>query len=191
MAIEHSIAGATKLGMGIQFKRIALVGGLILVLSVVLLIGVLWQTVSMLSNTPKQEVEKFVRRVTNDLLDTSYDNYQAGLVALINPDSGELEEPAISALREGGILAKSKDEEQSNLQKFVAGKRKCAVEIQNVKVGDLDQRGLVPVDVAGTVTVKAKDVKDNHPKPFHFHYELGYKRFRNVLLVADFSDLSK
>jgi hypothetical protein len=155
--------------------------------SILAVVGIFVQTVSLLSNTPQRELEEFAHRVTKDLLDTSSTRYSIGTAALTNPTNGELDAKVIRTLRNKGILPRHDAEMQEIAKGFTTSERVCKVNIESTRIGKLDSRGLIPISVSGDIAVKEKGVSEGS-QPFHLQYEVGYRRFPDGLLVVDLID---
>jgi hypothetical protein len=142
------------------------------------------------SSEVKTDFDTFARRVTLHILDTSYINYQNATTALMDPQTGELAPPVVTLMRKNGLLPNSKEELQASIKQFGDAKRVCAVNVQNVRVGDPDAQSLIPIDVSGVMAVHSAEESFPGPVAFHFRYRVGYRRGGTQPLVSDFADLS-
>jgi hypothetical protein len=146
----------------------------------------------------KTDFEQFAKRVTTHILDTSYINYKTATYALVNTDdpdnasAPELAPPVVANMRAKGLLPKSNAELEAGVRTSFDEKRVCAINVQSVRVGDTDAKGLIPIDVTGVMAVRsAEDSTPGGPVKFHFQYRVGYwKGKADHPVVSDFADLS-
>jgi hypothetical protein len=138
----------------------------------------------------KADFDTFARKVTQHILDTSYINYAGATSALIDNAGGELAPSVIASLRQKGQLPSTREEFQASLKGYTDTKRVCAVDINEVHVGEKDAQGLIPIDVAGRVAVHSADESFPGPVPFHFRYRVGVRPNTQTPIVGTFDDLS-
>jgi hypothetical protein len=139
----------------------------------------------------KADFDAFARKVTTHILDTSYINYGSATADLIDSTTGELAPPVISALRQKTLLPSSREEFQASLKRYTDTKRVCAVSVKEIRQGDKDGQGLIPIDVTGVVAVHSAEESDPPgPVPFHFRYKVGFRPNTQTPIVGDFAELS-
>jgi hypothetical protein len=139
----------------------------------------------------KADFDSFARRVTQHILDTSYINYSSATNSLIDSSSGELAPSVVASLRQKGQLPSTREEFQASLKDYTNSKRVCAVDINDVRVGEKDAQGLIPIDVTGRVAVHSAAEDFPGPVPFHFRYRVGVRPNTSTPIVGTFDDLSR
>jgi hypothetical protein len=138
----------------------------------------------------KSDFDQFARRVTEHILDTSYINYEVATNSLINNATGELAPPVIQDLRKKGLLPASREEFQASLKSYADSKRVCAINVKEVRQGDKDAQGLIPVDVSGVVAVHSAEESYPGPVPFHFRYRIGFRPNTTQPVVGSFTEVT-
>jgi hypothetical protein len=133
-------------------------------------------------NEVKQDVEKFARLVTNNLLDTSYITCQDNMVNLRD----ELAPSVANNLAQAGVLPRSEQDLKALVMDMTERKQICAVRIDNVKTGDPDATGCIPVRVSGVCAIHS--AAETGERNFVFQYLLGSKKEGGALVVANWVD---
>ncbi len=144
------------------------------------------------------QLDQFARRVATHILDTSYISYGAATAALMNPDSGELDQSVVGLLRGQQLLPNSPAELKANIQTYTDQKRVVNIRIDQVVINDAvnvngpNQQAisLIPIDVSGIIAVHSAD-EAGPPSHFHFQLLVGSRGGNQQLpLVYNFKDLS-
>ena len=133
-------------------------------------------------NEVKQDVEKFSRLVTTNLLDTSYITCQSNMINL----KDELAPSVASNLAQAGVLPRSEQDLRALVMDMTERKQICAVRIDAVKVGDPDANGCIPVRVSGVCAIHS--AAETGERNFVFQYLLGSKKDGGALVVAQWQD---
>ena len=136
------------------------------------------------SNEVKQDIEKFARQVTNNLLDTSYITCQENMISLRD----ELAPSVQQTLSAAGVLPKSEQDLRALVMDMTERKQICAVRIDSVKPGEADANGCIPVRVTGVCAIHS--AAETGERNFAFQYLLGSKREGGALVVANWADLT-
>ncbi len=130
----------------------------------------------------KTDFDHFARAVTTHLLDSSYISVEQNTTALV---SGELAPSVVQQLKQAGIVPNSMDEMKAQARTAADERRVCSVRIDSVNLGDPNQQGLVPVDVAGLVAIHSASGSED-PKQFRFKYLVGQNSQTQKPIVAQF-----
>lgn len=148
--------------------------------------GILWATrpQKTMPTEVKQDIETFVRRVTNHLLDTSYLCCEQNMTAL----RGELDPPLARNLTQQGILPKDAQDMHALVMDMTERKQICSVRIDKIQVGEPDQRGLIPVNVAGVCAIHS--AAETAERGFAFRYTIGQHPETKAYLIAEYQDLT-
>jgi hypothetical protein len=148
--------------------------------------GVLWlsRPQKTMPNEVKQDIETFVRQVTNHLLDTSYLSCELNMTAL----RGELDPPLARNLTQQGILPKDSQDMHALVMDMAERKQICAVRIDKIQVGEPNQRGLIPVGVQGVCAIHS--AAETAERAFTFQYLIGQHPETKAFLIADYKDLT-
>jgi hypothetical protein len=133
-------------------------------------------------NEVKQDVEKFARIVTTNLLDTSYITCQENMINL----KDELAPTVAQNLQQAGVLPKSEQDLRALVMDMTERKQICAVRIDQVKTGDPDASGCIPVRVTGVCAIHS--AAETGERNFTFQYLLGSKKENGALVVAQWAD---
>jgi hypothetical protein len=133
-------------------------------------------------NEVKQDVEKFARIVTNNLLDTSYITCQTNMINL----KDELAPSVAQNLQQAGVLPRSDQDLRALVMDMTERKQICAVRIDSVKTGDPDANGCIPVRVNGVCAIHS--AAETGERNFTFQYLLGSKKDGGALIVAQWAD---
>lgn len=119
----------------------------------------------------KMSFEEFAKTVTRHLLDTSYITYSDSTVSLLN---GELAPPVIEGLKRDDILPKNEQDLLARAKDLSTKRQVSAVKIEKVMPGELDPRGLLPVEVKGVFIIQSTEESGPPgPVPFDFKYTIG------------------
>jgi len=159
---------------------------LLLGVSVILNLG-LWlsrPSKPAMPNEVKQDVEKFARLVTINLLDTSYITCQANM----NNLRDELAPSVAQNLAQAGVLPRTPDDLKALVMDMSDRKQICAVRIDDVKTGEPDANGCIPVQVSGVCAIHS--AAETGERNFVFRYLLGSKKDNGALVVANWADLT-
>ncbi|MBS2007795.1 MAG: hypothetical protein JST01_12185 [Cyanobacteria bacterium SZAS TMP-1] len=130
----------------------------------------------------KQDVEKFARQVTINLLDTSYITCQENMLNL----KDELAPSVAATLAQVGVLPRNEQDLRALVLDMSERKQICAVRIDQVKVFDPDANGCIPVQVKGVCAIHS--AAETGERNFVFTYLLGSKKDNGALVVAKWSD---
>jgi len=130
----------------------------------------------------KQDVEKFARTVTTNLLDTSYITCQTNMINL----KDELAPSVAMNLAQSGVLPRSEQDLRALVMDMTERKQICAVRIDSVKTGDPDANSCIPVRVSGVCAIHS--AAETGERNFVFQYLLGSKKGTNDLVVAQWQD---
>ena len=130
----------------------------------------------------KQNVEVFARDVTNHLLDTSYLLCERNVTALTR----ELAPAVQQLLSKEGVLPRTQQDLRAMTLDMTERKQVCAVRIDDLKVGEANNRGLIPVEVSGVCAMHS--ASETGDRQFRFQYMIG--TINGALVVADWRDLS-
>ena len=132
----------------------------------------------------KQDIEKFSRTVTNNLLDTSYITCRENMQNLRD----ELAPSVQQTLAGAGVLPRSEQDLNALVMDMTERKQICAVRIDSVKTGEADANGCVPVRVTGVCAIHS--AAETGERNFAFQYLLGSKKDGGALVVANWADLT-
>jgi hypothetical protein len=133
-------------------------------------------------NEVKQDLEKFARTVTTNLLDTSYITCQENMINL----KDELAPSVAQSLAQAGVLPRSQQDLQALVMDMTERKQICAVRIDSVKTGEPDATGCIPVRVSGVCAIHS--AAETGERNFIFQYLLGTKKDGGALIVAQWAD---
>jgi hypothetical protein len=133
-------------------------------------------------NEVKQDVEKFARTVTTNLLDTSYITCQSNMINL----KDELAPSVAQNLQSAGVLPKNEQDLRALVMDMSERKQICAVRIDQVKTGEPDANGCIPVRVSGVCAIHS--AAETGERNFIFQYLLGSKKDGGALIVAQWAD---
>ena len=158
----------------------------ILLVVSVCLNGILWlsRPQKTMPAEVKQDVEAFVRTVTNHLLDTSYLSCETNMTAL----RSELDPPLARTLTQQGILPKDAQDMHALVMDMAERKQICSVRIDKIQVREPDQRGLIPVAVQGVCAIHS--AAETAERGFTFQYLIGQHPETKQFLIADYRDLT-
>ncbi len=133
-------------------------------------------------NEVKQDIDKFVRTVTTNLLDTSYITCQDNMINL----KQELAPSVAQNLQAAGVLPKNDQDLRALVMDMSERKQICAVRIDQVKTGEPDASGCIPVRVTGVCAIHS--AAETGERNFVFQYLLGSKKDGGALVVAQWAD---
>jgi len=119
----------------------------------------------------KMSYEQFAKQVTQHLLDTSYITYADSTLALLKD---ELAPNVKKQLIAQDMLAKSEDDLRSTAKTLIEQHQVSAVKISECTPSELDQNGMMPVDVKGMVAIhSAAETGPAEPVQFEFKFKIG------------------
>lgn len=126
-----------------------------------------------LSAQMKMDFEELARKVTTQLLDSSYLTYATNTQLLMA--GGELttgQGGLVQKLKQTGQLPKSPEELKANIRSLTDEKTVVAVRIDSVTTGEpIGQQGLIPVDLSGVVARHSASGADENR--FHLRITMG------------------
>lgn len=174
--------------------------GLVVSVLVNLLLIATRPQVPKVSAEAKQGIEQFARTVTQQLLDTSYISFKTSTMALLE---GELDPHVVNNLRAQEMIAKTQDELNATAKELTDHRQVSACKIDEVIMGELNNKGLQPVEVKGVVAIhSAEETGPSGPVPFDFKFLIGAKAGPDgqplmasdgkstIPMVAEFQDAS-
>jgi hypothetical protein len=129
----------------------------------------------------KTNLTQFARDVAVQLLDSSYTTYEKNTRALL---AGELAPSVEQQLKEAGLLPKSAEEMQAQLQGLKQIRQVASVRIDEVVPGDPNEQSLVPVEVRGLVAVHSAQEGGPQEMPFKLQFLLGTNAQNQQPIVA-------
>lgn len=115
-----------------------------------------------------EDLDKFVRIVTTQFLDASYESFEKNTESL---ESSELHPALVRKLKKTGLLPQSQQEMKETAKQLREDKIKVDVSIEETRADAFYARGFLPVHVKGRVHVHYPD--DNETRPFHFILFIG------------------
>ncbi|HEY9772311.1 MAG TPA: hypothetical protein V6C81_00720 [Planktothrix sp.] len=119
----------------------------------------------------KVSYEQFARQVTQHLLDTSYISYADSTLALLRD---ELAPGVKKQLIAQEMLAKNEDDLRSTAKTLIEQHQVAAIKITECLPSDLDQNGMLPVEVRGIVAIhSAQESGPSDPVHFDFKFKIG------------------
>jgi hypothetical protein len=130
----------------------------------------------------KQDIEKFARTVTNNLLDTSYITCHDNMINLRQ----ELAPSVAQNLQSAGVLPKNEQDLRALVMDMSERKQICAIRIDEVKTGEPDATGCIPVRVSGVCAIHS--AAETGERNFIFQYLVGSKKDGGGLIVAQWAD---
>jgi hypothetical protein len=120
----------------------------------------------------KRDFETLAKDVTNQILDSSFVNYEKNTTMLLT--AGELDPPLIKRMKQNEMLPNSNEAFKANVRTLADAKQVVAVRIDQVVTGDPTPQGLVPVDVGGVVASHSASGAES--RNFHFKYIMGTRK---------------
>lgn len=129
----------------------------------------------------KTSMTNFAKEVSIQLLDSSYTTYERNTRALL---SGELAPSVEQQLKEAGLLPKSPEEMQAQLQGLKQIRQVASVRVDDVVPGDPNEQALVPVEVRGMVAVHSAQEGGPQEMPFKLQFLLGTNSQTQQPIVA-------
>lgn len=125
----------------------------------------------------KTNLDQFARNVTQHILDSSFISYESSTRALLASPMGgpgELAPSVVQQMRKGEQLPKTLDDLKATARTLQAQRQVSAIRIDGVNIGEPDERGLVPIMVAGAAAIHSADeTVSGNPVPFRFSYKVG------------------
>ncbi|HEY9868118.1 MAG TPA: hypothetical protein V6D08_02835 [Candidatus Obscuribacterales bacterium] len=124
----------------------------------------------------KTNLEQFARNVTQHILDSSFISYEQSTLALLgnNMTPGELAPQVVKQMKANEQLPKTIEDLKATARTLEAQRQVSAIRIDGVVLGEPDERGLVPIQVAGQAAIHSADESvSGTPMPFRFVYKVG------------------